>query len=296
MKISKIAPAYSCGLMVVFVFLNLIFGLCGCGKTKQTHSESAVLKAYRLIDEQRTDEAIELLEHEVKREPNNREYKVVLASAYAHKAGIKIQKLVPVFSRSHHLQKLNSASTAKEKMSWGEKLNKKALNISALFIRLATVLASYSSIPIIDSEGELYIRHAIELLNSLDKKITQEAALYRAILEVILLKHFLTENFIGEFAEPNIKNEESCRIDLGNLNDSLIVLGKLLIDIYDDLGYANPKQASKMAQQSEETANVISDLTFATTSIAVFDETSTLFLKQAAIESGFGKIIKCSGN
>lgn len=281
-------------LIPALVVFTLIF--CGCGK-QQNHNEDTVLKAYRLIDEQRTDEAIELLEGELNKTPNNNEYKSVLASAYAHKAGIKIQKLVPVISQADRLKKLKEKYEGiDKKSSFSNQLNKLALNASSLFIKLSSMMEAYASVPVLSVDQATYLRHAIYILNSIGKSATQEDVLYRAILEVVLFKHILSENLIGEFMEPATKDELKCRIDLGNLNDTLINLGKLLIDIYNDLGFANPKQAGDMKKLSLETSEAISDLTMTTTTIAVLDEASTIFLKQAVVQYGFGKIIKCNGN
>ena len=40
----------------------VVVGLCGCTNNKSNENETPVLKAYRLIDQQRSDEAIEVME------------------------------------------------------------------------------------------------------------------------------------------------------------------------------------------------------------------------------------------
>jgi NRPS condensation-like uncharacterized protein len=73
-------------------------------------------------------------------------------------------------------------------------------------------------------------------------------------------------------------------------------MGKLLIDIYNDIGFANPKQAVDMRKMAEQTSDSVTNLTIATTTVTVLDEAANIFLRQAAIQNGFGKIIKCGGN
>lgn len=279
--------------LALIAFISLMS--FGCDK-QDRHNEDSVLRAYQLIDEQRTDEAIELLETELNKNPNSNEYKSVLASAYAHKAGIKIQKLVPVINQADCLNKLKEKSSEVDKKeSFSNRLNKMAIDASSLFVKLSNVMEAYASVPVLTADQATYLRHAIYLLTSIGKGLTQDDVLYRAVLEIILFKYILSENLIGEFTESVVVDEAKCRIDIGNLNETLINLGKLLIDIYNDLGFVDPKRADDMRKLSEETSDTVSNLTIATTTIAVLDEASTMFLKQAIIQQGFGKIIKCNG-
>ncbi|MDZ4678688.1 MAG: hypothetical protein SGI74_14415 [Oligoflexia bacterium] len=269
--------------------------LAGCSK-KEDKKQNTVLEAYRLIDEQRTDEAIELLESAITKEPSNTEYKVVLASAYAHKGGIKVQKLVPIINHSEKLKKLGEKLPELNKAeAKSQRVNQAALNLSAVLVRFAGFLEAYASVPLATPNQATYIRHAIYILNELGNKVKPEDALYRAVLEIVLLKHILAENFVGEFLEPANKEETTCRIDLGNVNDAAITLGKLLIDILNDIGFSNPDQAEAMKRMANETSETVSNLTIFFTSATVVDEVSNIFVRQAAVQHGFGKIIKCNG-
>ena len=278
----------------IFVFSSFLFG---CGNKKDNSRNDTVLEAYRLIDEQRTDEAIELLETSLSQEPSNTDYKAVLASAYAHKAGIKIQKLVPVLSQSDKLKKLNDKlSEVSKTESASVRVNAGALNIAVILAKFSGFFEAYASVPLVNKDQATYLVHAIYLLNDIGNKIKPEDVLYRAVLEIVLLKHYIAEGFIGEFIEPQTKGEQTCKLDLGNVNDTIIKMGKLLIDIYNDIGFANPKQAVDMKEMAEQTSDSVTNLTIATTAVTVLDEAANIFLRQAAIQNGFGKIIKCGGN
>lgn len=284
-------------LKVTLVLSLAVSTLFGCGTKNESQQNDTVLKAYRLIDEQRTDEAIELLESSLTQDPSNSEYKAVLASAYAHKAGIKIQKLVPVINQSDKLKKMNDKiPEIGSNQSTTEKVNAGALNIAMLLTRFAGFFEAYASVPLVDKNQATYLTHAIYLLNDIGAQIKQEDVLYRAVLEIVLFKHILAEGLIGEFIAPQTKDEQTCRIDLGNVNDTVVKLGKLMIDIYNDIGFANPKQAGDMKKMAEQTSDSVSNITIATTTVTVLDEAATIFLRQAAIQNGFGKIIKCGGN
>jgi hypothetical protein len=284
-------------LQLTIAFLFFTLACFGCGHKNETQQENNILKAYRLIDEQRTDEAIELLENSLAEDPQNTDYKSVLASAYAHKAGIKIQKLVPAINQAEKLKKIDdkSASTA-EPHSAIEKVNADALNIAALLGKFAGFFEVYASIPLVSKEQGPYLSHAIYLLNDIGNTIKPEDVLYRAVLEIVLLKHILAENLVGEFVASPTKDKQTCLIDIGSVNDTVVTIGKLMIDIYNDIGFANPQQAEAMKKLANETSDSVSNITIATTTVTVLDEAATIFLKQAAIQNGFGKIIKCGGN
>lgn len=274
----------------------IVLGILGCADKKQNQRDDTVLNAYRLIDENRNDEAIQLLETSLQDDPSNYDYKAVLSSAYAHKAGIRIQNLIPAVQKSSQLKKINENSKLGASDTLGGKIDSGALVIAGMLGKFSGVLETYASVPTVDKTQSTYLIHAIYLLNSLGTGIKPEDVIYRAVLEIVLFKYYLAEGFIGEFVEPKVKDEVSCRLDLGNVNDSIIKIGKLLIDIFNDIGFANPKQAEDMKRLSTETSDSISSLTIATTTVTVIDEAANIFLKQTAIQNGFGKIIKCGGN
>lgn len=281
-------------LLGVSLFI-LLFSAMACeNKQNRIKEETPTLKAYRLIDEQRTDEAIEVLEVELQKEPHQIEYTSALASAYAHKAGIKIQKLIPVVTQADRVNKLKDKFIEiSDKHSASEKINDSAVNTSIFLIKLSTMIDAYAAVPVLTKEEAVYLKHAIGLLNKIGKNITADDVLYRAVLEIILFKHIFAENLIGDFITPARPGNAKCRVEIGRLNDTLITLGKLLIDIFNDLGYIRPKQADSMKRLSLATSEAISNLTLTTTAIAVLDETSNILLKQALLQQGLGKIIRC---
>lgn len=289
----KLKEAFKITFMVAIAFL--VFA--GCGKKNAERRNDTVLQAYRLIDEQRLDEAIELLEQALSNEPTNSEYKAVLASAYAGKAGIKIQKLIPVLNQSDKFKELSSElPEISKEQSAGARINAGALNIATLLGRFAGFFEAYASIPMVEKNQAIYLNQGIYLLNDIGKKIKPEDVLYRAVLEIVLLKHIIAEGLMGELIEPQTKDGQTCRLDVGKINDTVMSAGKLLIDIYYDIGFANPNLAYKMKNLAEQTSDSISNFTIATTAVTTLDEVSNIFLKETAIQIGFGKIIKCGGD
>lgn len=281
-------------LRTLLLLSFMSFVLCAaCGKRAQ-NKDNPVLTAYRLIDEQRTDEAVSLLENELSKDPENTEYKSVLASAYAHKSGIKIQRLVPAIIQSEKVNKLNrKISQLNKEANLGQKVKSIAVDMSALLYKFAGFFDTYENIPVVSAGEAMYLHHAVQLLNEIGDKIKPEDAVYRAVLQTILMKHLISENLLGEFEEQDFIVENKCQLNLGNMNDTLIKLGKLLIDIFNDIAIASPKQAKDMKIQAQKTGEAVTNLTMATTSLIVLDEVSTVFLRQTILNNGFGKIVKC---
>ncbi len=296
--------------MFKYIFLCTvgITGLIACGPKSNPQETNTVLTAYRLIDEQRTDEAISLLESELSVNPKNDEYKTILASAYAHKAGIKIQKLAPMVNQSEKIKGLNrriSVSSSEE--STNERVSKLAANMGGLFTSLAGFFEVYASIPLVNTEQVSYLNQSIAILESLEQP-KQENALYRGILRIVLLKYRLADGFIGEFIPPAIEakdlgsdsdtnsNKQSCRIDFVEVATNAANVAKILIDVCNDIALANPQHANQMRQASQQLTDVLSNIMTSTSTVTALDEVASLFLKETAIQNGLGKIIKCGGS
>lgn len=283
------------------LLLILLIGITACSDRNKNNS-NLVVEAYRLIDKDRTDEAISLLEGELSEDPNNYQYKVVLASAYAHKGGVRVQKFVSLVNQSTNLkqikQRLKSKDTKKivelneiEKAS--HRISKFALKVADLLILTSVFFEIYIAIPTITDEQVIYLKHAIDLLSSLDPNLKSEDALYRAVLRIILFKHIFNENLIGEFMPPEEKTPQSCKLDLVIVNDAMVEMGKTLIGILDDLTIAHPKKSDSYKELSNDIANKVSDFTVAVSTASFIDEASELFMKQLAIQNGLGKLIRC---
>lgn len=282
----------------------LLLGLCtfiGCKKKNYQPKEDTVVKAYRLIDEQRTSEAIDLLEEELKKDSstNNSEIKFVLASAYAHKAGIKIQVLVPAVTQLYKFQNATKKKKSVQKQATsGKPVNKIAVTVSAMFNQISATLETYAAIPVVTETQVDFLKHAIDLIHSIEAPINQEQALYRAVLEIILFKYTMEESLLTaptsiDFA---IVEDKNCVINIKKLNESIVPLAKLLIDIFNDMALANPKHSESLIKSSAEINAYLTDLALASSTINVMDDFSASFIKRSAFELGLGKMIKCNEN
>lgn len=264
------------------VLLLAMLFVVGCSKDKSAAKNDEILKAYRLIDDQRTDEAIELLESSLRKNPNQYDQKVVLASAYAHKAGIKVQKLVKAVQLSKNLKDL------KKKLP-----DQSSRSLAALFMRLSKALSTFNAIPSVSVEQSEYLRHAIEILKSLEDQIRPHDAVYRAVLNIVLFKHIFEQNLFGKGDDDDLASNARCRVDLDLVQSTVKVLGQIMIEVFVDTAYANPKNAKGLDERIKKTEEFVISVSSLSESLTLSNDLSNGYLKSVALESGFGKIIKC---
>lgn len=320
-----------------FIIMLVAMGIIsGCKKKSEGPSQGIVLKAYRLIDENRDDEAIDLLESELKRDPKNSEIKFILASAYAHKAGFKIQKLVPTINQTYNLKKLsrkkikekpikkdtltnnkmepsaslgsrnttndksittadknNTSTTNSELPAQEYKVESVSSHSAFLLNRLSATLDLYSSIPSVTNEKTVYLKQALYTINSIGEAVTQEQALYRAILNGILLKTLVESSLKTELISTTPVDELHCKIDFKKFNEALITTGNLVASIYKDFSLANPNQSEKLLKMREEVAKEVKRLETMPTTEFTLDLQSELLLKQMTSQVELGNLIKC---
>lgn len=241
--------------LVKVFFAGALIASVGCArKNSADHRESVKLKAYRLIDEQRTDEAIALLESELKGSPGNYEYTTILASAYAHKAGVKIQNLMPVIARASSIKGFKPPDSTPHNRTQSELVNEAAMKMVFVLSQSANALGVYSTIPMVPDRMIVYLEYAVSLLGKLGERLQPEDALYKAVLGVVLFKHSLASDFIGQLSGPPTKSQDTCRVDFVAFKEASEKAAKILIDVLHDIGTADPRQADEMRRLASQTS------------------------------------------
>lgn len=268
------------------ILLISVLAFVGCSRQKKQQSDNVLLESYRLIDEQRDDEAIELLQNALQKDPNNREYRMTLASAYAHYAGIKIQKLAPLVASFDSLSKAFNNSKEISKIS---QVDVTLESWVTLLQQFSGIFSAYSSIPELAPDKVIYVEQAIKEINLLGK-LSQNEAIYRGILRIILIKNKINTKLLGQFTN---ENPDQCKVDIDSMNQNILGIGRDVIAAMEDIQTANPDKAGEITQWKKKTADMVSDLSLITTSAMVLDEVSTIALKKSIIEEGFLKLLKC---
>lgn len=257
--------------------------------------EGPVLKADRLIDAHRTDEAIIFMEAQVRAHPENPEYVVTLASAYASKAGVRVQRLMKTIDTAKkykpQLKKAESLPAMPEKSKKTDLWINQALG---LLINYESYMRVYESVPVIDQEHVVYLNQAISLLDGLGSKPRPSDALYRAILRILLVKSQLNELFSAS-SGIIVQTDTSCAINTQKINDRMTEIGQNLIYVYQDLGVAQPDKAKKYKNEIDQITNAVTNLTTLNDSAIILSDAIKTVFNQTLLQSGLGTQLKCGG-
>ncbi len=269
----------------------LILLAIGCGSQKSTN-EAPLTRAYRLIDAQRDDEAIEYLDKIIQNEPNP-EYQVALASAYAHKAGVRIQKFASLVGDAKKISELphELQFTDNKDKETSFKVDDFAIALSSLLIKFSKVLTVYAAIPSVNAADSMYLEEAIKIMDSIEKPRPSDG-IYRAILRVVQFKHFVAQEMVGPIGNGH-QTANGCVLDLKSINYSVVKLGRILVNILDDLTLATPSKAKDLTGQRAQIVDKTFSLTLVVTGTSVAGEASNAFIKHIVVEESFGKLLKC---
>ncbi len=275
--------------------LIVSIAIIGCDSKKSNDmAESDVnLKASRLLDDNRPKEAITLLESELDKNPQDNKIRMSLVSAYAYIGGVRISRLIKMFKSLESLKAISEPyPEISDSMLDSEKSSLNALKVAMVLEKSAVIFRTYQNIPTLTTDDGNYLKQAIVVAKDLVDP-SQEDSLYKAILELIYLKHILATQVFSSLGVADIDQKKSCKPDIGRIHDSFLEIGNLMIDMYSDAAIAHPKMSERLKSLSEQTANQISDLTIASTGLILLDEASILFLNKALIQQGFTKLLNC---
>lgn len=268
-------------------------GLNGCSPRPQDPSKEKLLKASRLIDAGKPDEAISYLEKLIEQEPQNTDAKVALSSAYAAKAGIKVTSFAGMIINARSVENVMAelSKNAEPSTTPTGQVDEFLKKVSSLMSKASGVARIYVDIPEIRDDVYPYLLYAIEILEE-QKDLKAEDKIFKVIMEIIVLKHMISTDLVVGIFQKDWYSQK-CVLNFNKFNRSLIKTGKLVVAILEDLEVAHPSKAKELNELSGKIVSSISDLTSAATSITVLDEASQMFLKNAIISAGIGNLAEC---
>jgi tetratricopeptide (TPR) repeat protein len=282
--------------LTLVLIAGVVLILSACAPAPK--QESDLTRAYRLIDAQRSDEAIALLEKINDEEPENDQYRIALASAYANKAGVKVQKIWSLVKISKNAKQLTEALGAAEpgEKEPSEKVDDALDQVADTLARFALIMKIYVAIPNVELANRPYLAHAVTLLASIEN-IPQGDAMFRALLRIIEFKSDLAVQLIGVPKKTQRANQaEGCAVDFERMGSAIAVQSAQLGAILEDLSIALPDQAEQLNGVRTKIAQTAADLTKNMTSLIVMEKSASVALKQSIIDNNFGKLLRCGGS
>lgn len=282
---------------IILIIIYLSFVILSCAKKENNSShKDVVVESYRLIDEKRTDEAIQLLENALKDDEQNVDLKMELASAYAHKAGFRIQKLVPAVKQIEKLNKILKEEKKKkeEKNPAAEKkIDENASEIASILLKYTIFLETFASIPSPSQEESKILSHAISIINDLGNAIQPKHAIYRAVLSILLIKYYMTNGLVDDPELALIKNKEFCQIEVKNLSLYIRKLGELIVDVHYDLAIAHPNQSIGLRNNAESIAHSLAVVAQQTTNSVDMNSMLLNVLNKELLGAFLQKYVQC---
>lgn len=285
---------------VCIILFGLVAAGCSGKRDSQESGSATLLNTYRLIDENRSEEAIVILEAELDRHPNDVRLQLALASAYSSLAGVDITKLFPSIENAvikkdfkkirdqldKKRQSLKTATTSEKKA---------ALTIEswvALFRLISLSFETFNQIIEVNPDKLVYLYEAIGIVENIERK-SRGNYLFLAVLELVAFKNELMTSSLPKVISQQ-KQTNRCQVDVANVPQIAIFIKESIRHIVTNLAKAYPKQEktySEVASYFESAAQMLSE---AAVGLSNADQLATALALTNGLEESVGTKLECN--
>ncbi|CAE80531.1 hypothetical protein AB1A81_12585 [Bdellovibrio bacteriovorus] len=221
--------------LIQLTLIAVILSLLACqSKEEPVTRESRLSKGHQLIDQSHWDEAIEYLTKLEQQDPHLH-VRLALASAYAGRAGVRIEKIysfVAVRNLKPQTVSLNAA-----------RMDQKTQELMQSLGRYA---AQWEKIPEVRASGREDLTRALQVLA---EQPEAGARLYAATLRVVLLKSVVNEGLLNWQV---VRTQKICSDVVQPYYDWALQLLEHLILISQDLTSAFPGKKAEFSRYTED--------------------------------------------
>lgn len=273
--------------------------LCSCGaqpkdqsiNVKTASSEEIVLQAYKLIDLDRTQEAVHLLEESIKSKSQDYELRTTLASAYAHMAGINIQRLYPMINKVMVASKRSEIIKTPPKILYKEfPLESNLIALAKLTNSVSFLSAVFVAMPQIHVSKRTLLYEALDHFAAVEKSLKRGDLIYRTALRLLIIRGELSDG-VKESLEINAQNK--CELKIEKFKSSIVSAQKLAAKSMLDMAAIDKKKAQSWLRRIESSTKFVERLTFVSDTAIILDEGLNIFVKQQLFGPMFGKLLEC---
>ncbi|UXR66149.1 hypothetical protein EZJ49_07785 [Bdellovibrio bacteriovorus] len=198
--------------------------------------ESRLSTGHQLIDQRRYGEAVSYFKKLLQADPHPH-VKMALASAYAGRAGIRIEKIYTFVV----LRDFQAEAVSLEGLS----LNQQTENLVRSLARYAE---HWKKVPVLSEQGRADVGHAVEVLQ---QDTNAGVRLYSGVLRVVLLKSVVEQ---GLQSWGQVTAQSLCSDQLQPYFQWMLELTDTLIFISRDLQGAFPDRQKEFAKYETELA------------------------------------------
>lgn len=232
-KWSLVASAVAC-----------VLGVMACGTKTDSSADSSgdeLTRANYLIDKKQYSEAIYVLDERVRTSPKDTRARVLLASAYAARAGVQLSSFTNFASELDKWNKVDQLFPDQE----GEE--DFVAQVGKIAVRLEIIIRAFDAIPLpsrVDQQNDL--ASAFAALND-GGNLSGGAAFYRALLHIALFKLNLQSKYRPQYLS-------GCQVSAASLVTWFTNVSTELTAIVADIsgGLADPGAKAAMAKISSE--------------------------------------------
>lgn len=235
----------------------------GCRKHDSPNEEDLKWRVYRLIDDDREDEAILLLEDEIARRdlqdnsgkdhsPVTMEYRTILASAYAKKAGLNFKVFIRSFSLIKQSQEMMQWNLKWSESSFKseEKSDEISLTLMRTLFQIQNLERALTAIPEVSKDKAYYLEKSFVILSGVPD-LREANKVYFALLHLVKIKRIIYQEI-----RPKISRLKYCEPFFTLLRDDLLLVLELSTKLLDLIMKVQTKEKSKI----EELKNKIQSL------------------------------------
>lgn len=220
------------------------------------HQLSTYDEANQHIENRNYESAIALMRDQISRSPYDRRARVILASAYAARAGISIQSYVDLIQELVDSEKninqrttlalvhLRSQAGSDEERDLVDVL----IDFNQALLDVTDLLIKFEKIPTIETHEQY--QDLQRALKTISKDHAPEAgpSIYRGLLHIVVFRYHLQKYY----RFPEVKN---CQVDLSELYTKVhqfkVEVGQILEDFV--LGSKNSERSKKLIKLAEST-------------------------------------------
>ncbi|MNK95126.1 hypothetical protein D3C87_1153510 [compost metagenome] len=221
----------------IFLALTLLtFSLVACQPKEEAETrEKALSRGFSMMDEGKNDEAIRYFAKLAQQDPHFH-VKLAWASAYANRAGVRIEK---IYSFAVLATKTQDFKVQFQGLTFDRQTEELIKNVN-------TYLARWNKIPNLNAEARADLQSALDVIST-DKE--PAVRVYAAILRLVLLKSVTAEGFENFRL---LSNQKVCGDQLNGFFDWGLQLLNQLAILSEDLEKSFPKDAERYRETKDK--------------------------------------------
>jgi hypothetical protein len=239
----------------------------GCQQQQGSASkeQSTMDKALTMIEKGKNDDAISLLTAELKKHPGSNNIREILASAYANRAGIRVENYygftISYDSLIKGPQDFLSPTPEQLQVDLSQvfpglppDMRNALQNFSTNLYIIQTIHNRIKHIPLVNDDQAKDLLSAID---TLEPATAAGAHIYRAILEIIVLRaSFEQDNKLLKAATSGANCKTTFDLAVQSVQFSFELLEQMLADV----SKAYPSKADDMVSTKNQLSSVLADL------------------------------------